>query len=62
VVTNIDAPQNPLKAKHSTSAKRQERNLSIAETVRAQQQLILFIHYKVMAGSNNCTETNDHRR
>lgn len=38
------------------------RILSIFETIRAQQQLILFIHYKVMTGNNNCTETNDRMR
>lgn len=49
-----------MKAKHSPSAKGQERILSTVKTVKAQQQLILFIHYQVMAGNNNCTETSDH--
>lgn len=59
LLTNTDAPQSPLKAKHSSSAERQERILSTVETVKAQQQLILFIHYQVMAGNDNCTETGD---
>lgn len=60
MLTNIDASQTHLKAKHSPSAKGQERILSTVETVRAQQQLILFIHYQVMAGNNNCTEISNH--
>lgn len=60
MLTNIDASQTHLKARHSPSAKRQERILSTVETVKAQQQLILFIHYQVTDGNSNCPETNDH--
>lgn len=59
LLTDMGASQTHWEAKHSLSAKRQKRILSTVETFKAQQQLILFIHYQVMAG-NNCTQSSDH--